>query len=329
MIKALFVISDHLLLGQTRPDKPRNAASASSCRLGCSTRMRLLRSAAPSTGSAVPSLPHARPPCLLSTSEPAAWAPVSVTADPLFPAIVSLRGQSVSRPSVLMRRSRSIALPQGSSQSHRSHLPDTEAPPRHCGAATVAPSSVSCCSGGSCGLGDATACSWPFPLREGSTRTASDHHADVAHWNTIAAPVSRRPYAACRPRCETEPGMLQRRCAVGAHGEHVFAGWVGLARRQPRHARARAACATLCRASWAGPVAHGPSEPRCRCRSGPRRHFRPVGQNQIEILFLFCFGLNSSLNLKISYVSVQSPKNHETSSIILLNSCPTQEKYKN
>jgi hypothetical protein len=52
------------------------------------------------------------------------------------------------------------------------------------------------------------------------------------------------------------------------------------------------------------------------------RGFRPSGTVLNRILFLFLFGLNSSLNFENSYLSIQSSKNHETSSVSFLISGP-------
>jgi hypothetical protein len=50
-------------------------------------------------------------------------------------------------------------------------------------------------------------------------------------------------------------------------------------------------------------------------RVGRMATFGPLARAEIEKPFLFCFGLNSNLNLKNSYLPVQSSKNHETSSV--------------
>jgi hypothetical protein len=55
-----------------------------------------------------------------------------------------------------------------------------------------------------------------------------------------------------------------------------------------------------CQASWVA------------VRMGHVATFSPLASWELEIPFLFCFGLNSNLNLKNSYLSDQSSKNHET-----------------
>jgi hypothetical protein len=55
-------------------------------------------------------------------------------------------------------------------------------------------------------------------------------------------------------------------------------------------------------------------------RSWATRRFRPSGIVLNRIPFLFRSGLNSSLNLKKSYLPIQSSKNHETSSVGFKNS---------
>jgi hypothetical protein len=45
---------------------------------------------------------------------------------------------------------------------------------------------------------------------------------------------------------------------------------------------------------------------------------QPVGQMEIEIPLSFLFSLNSNLNLKNSYLPIQSSKNQETSYVSFL-----------
>jgi hypothetical protein len=90
-----------------------------------------------------------------------------------------------------------------------------------------------------------------------------------------------------------------------------------------------------CRASCApcGPASNclGPCRTRPRWHNGcakqarsaaflgRARGFGPEAQCRIEFPFSILFGLNSNSNLKISYLPVQSSKNQETGSIILIN----------
>jgi hypothetical protein len=74
------------------------------------------------------------------------------------------------------------------------------------------------------------------------------------------------------------------------------------------------------RAPMVGPVSHEPSEPHwpghtAAASVGRMAAFSPLARAKIEIPFLFSFGLNLSLNFENPYLSVQSSKNHETSSV--------------
>jgi hypothetical protein len=52
-----------------------------------------------------------------------------------------------------------------------------------------------------------------------------------------------------------------------------------------------------------------------RALGRPHTGFSPLAVGFKENLFHFSFGLNSSLNFKNSYLSVQYSKNHEISSV--------------
>jgi hypothetical protein len=51
--------------------------------------------------------------------------------------------------------------------------------------------------------------------------------------------------------------------------------------------------------------------------------FGPFASFELKYLFIFCFGLKSNLNFENPYLSVQSSKTHETSSVSFLNLRPT------
>jgi hypothetical protein len=61
------------------------------------------------------------------------------------------------------------------------------------------------------------------------------------------------------------------------------------------------------------------SGPRYIVYAGPHMAFTPLARSGMEIPFLFLFGLNSSSIFKNSYLSIQSSKNHETSSAGFVN----------
>jgi hypothetical protein len=58
-----------------------------------------------------------------------------------------------------------------------------------------------------------------------------------------------------------------------------------------------------------------PSRPWEHCSIGSRAGFGPLAEGFIEILFHFSFSLNSTLNFKNSYLSVQCSKNYEIGSV--------------
>jgi hypothetical protein len=115
---------------------------------------------------------------------------------------------------------------------------------------------------------------------------------------------------------------------MGAHGEHVLLSWEALTCRQPCHT-VRSACRccarvsamrALCHAPWACPIARGlrePCWPGCEPIAGMGHiaTFGPMAWDSNRIPFLFPFVFNSSLNFENPYLSVQSSKNHETSSV--------------
>jgi hypothetical protein len=142
----------------------------------------------------------------------------------------------------------------------------------------------------------------------------------------------------CRPLSPCEPGSSC--CRAGAlkvkqaTGGHLVAGWANSAHRRPRRrshpactlssgaarrARSRLhGCSAMDRPSavWA---AHRPGcagtvavpGRLCYCAHGPHTGFSLLARGKIKFSFLFLF----SLNFENSYLSVQSSKNYETSSI--------------
>jgi hypothetical protein len=58
-----------------------------------------------------------------------------------------------------------------------------------------------------------------------------------------------------------------------------------------------------------------------------RAGFGTLARWDLEIPFLLCFGLNSSLKFENSYPSVESSKNHETSFVSFLISRSTDQNY--
>jgi hypothetical protein len=94
----------------------------------------------------------------------------------------------------------------------------------------------------------------------------------------------------------------------------------------PAVSRARAGAARApCHAQWAGPVAHGLSEPHWPGRAaaagvGCMAAFGPLARAKIRIPFLFSF----SFNFENSYLPVQRSKNHETNSVGFINSISIQ-----
>jgi hypothetical protein len=112
-----------------------------------------------------------------------------------------------------------------------------------------------------------------------------------------------------------------------------------LPRRQRRRAE-RALWRKLAHPLWAGCSSWAACRIGCARCSNRARHasllfawaahatFGPVASWKIEFLLIFHFGLNSSLIFGNSYISVQSFKNHKTSSVGFINLRSIQENIK-